>query len=83
MFVNVAVYDPVEDTTLSSETLLAIDERRVKPVPALPEPWNNPAPKTNSLANLVATVPVDALAVVVVAAAVPSIGATVSSPEYS
>ena len=52
-------------------------------VPALPDPWNNAPAKINSFANLVVTVPVDALAADVAAATVTSRGATWSSPEYS
>jgi len=43
---------------LSSETLLAIDERRVNPVPALPDPWNSPPAKISSFAKLVVDNPV-------------------------
>ena len=76
MFVNNPAYGPAVVTTRSSETLLAIEDRRVNPLPALPDPWNRAPAKISSFVNLVVDVPVEAFATDVAAAAVTSSGAT-------
>jgi hypothetical protein len=77
---NVAAYEPTVETTLSSETLLAIEDLCVKPLPEVPTFMKSAAPKISSLAEVVVDAPVEAFAVVETPADVASSGATGSRP---